>query len=885
MTDATPFPLPRSVRQTDVLSGNGGAVYGPFGFKIFDVEDVEVWTRPADAASFAKASVTVAKVSDLAFDTFTVTFAVALPITTEFVVRSARVAERSAGVKSGTRLDADALEKEFSKIAATDQELRRDIERAVSPAPGEEIQVLPSPDGSSLLGWSVDNKLVNRPADETSAGRAEAAADRAEAALAAALPSIVSEGGNATGLVDTSAVLAALTGSVRVTAGTYLVSNSITISADLISEGGVIKPASGVTVTIAGNINAGDYDRIFDGSLGGTVLPSGVRDWSICWWGFYADGSNGAANAAAKAHFDRSYALWSSARLAIYIPAGRYENSGAKDYTDMFVLWKTQTSVRGAGAASTWVKFGFHIMADDCELSGLTAWQVRYGLLLDDESDTSYPAVYGPTTNEYTMPRYGEPVRSSNSITAPNGRRLRSDISDFQAFNCTFGALNLDDSPDTYLTNCRFVASTVDGWVEYKSFRTGDDVGNTHWHGVVVEQSARHNLLILKAGTFATSNCKIFNTATGADRSVLILAKSQTAPNATGYEVIRQVWFNGISLETTAKRTLGITAVADAGSGHIKITLNGPHYIQRGHFFGNIIGTTDYNYSGAVVYSVVSATELILQKASGSFTFTSSQTGSFVLPQIDLWIEGEEDAWKRIIRTHIIGGDCNSFVIINARNVVMKGGLTGKESGYIRKCRSVVADVALGFNKYNSSDARYYEGFTAWNIDDESEVYRSGWYDDFSESYYTHQNGNKARNYDWASGPLERVGIEQMPSFRTYAEYAHGISEVGQMGAYGRDSAGNKTPYSLLRTYAQTITDGAEDALVILNYPRAGVFKDRWGFRNGFYSVDAAGGDPGTGRANFVGYNVGGVAGASGSFTTTNGKTVTVTNGIITAIA
>ncbi|PZU23913.1 MAG: hypothetical protein DI589_06560 [Shinella sp.] len=131
MTDATPFPLPRQTRQTDVLSGNGGTVYGPFGFKIFDIEDVEVWTRAADEVRFSRAAATVAKVSGLAFDAFTVAFAAALPVTTEFVVRSARVAERSAGVKSGTRLDPDALEKEFSKISTTDQELRRDLGRAV----------------------------------------------------------------------------------------------------------------------------------------------------------------------------------------------------------------------------------------------------------------------------------------------------------------------------------------------------------------------------------------------------------------------------------------------------------------------------------------------------------------------------------------------------------------------------------------------------------------------------------------------------------------------------------------------------------------------------------------------------------------------------------
>lgn len=131
MTDATPYPIPRSVRQTDLLYGNGGTVYGPFSFKIFDEQDVEVWARPYGSDNFSKVAAAVTKVSGQALDNFTVTLATALLPSAQFVVRAARVAERSAGVKSGTKIDPTALEKEFSKVATTLQELRRDLGRAV----------------------------------------------------------------------------------------------------------------------------------------------------------------------------------------------------------------------------------------------------------------------------------------------------------------------------------------------------------------------------------------------------------------------------------------------------------------------------------------------------------------------------------------------------------------------------------------------------------------------------------------------------------------------------------------------------------------------------------------------------------------------------------
>ncbi|RVK75419.1 hypothetical protein CN154_15055 [Sinorhizobium meliloti] len=157
-----PYPVPRSIRQTDILVGNGGKVYGPFdGLQIFDNEDVVVYTRTDDASPFEPVAVTVAKVSGLSFDFFTIEFSTAIDATTEFIVASERVPERSAAVKKGTMLDMTALEKELSKVATVDQELRRDVARAMKVGFGQEPQDLPVPVHGRVLGWS-NGQLANQ---------------------------------------------------------------------------------------------------------------------------------------------------------------------------------------------------------------------------------------------------------------------------------------------------------------------------------------------------------------------------------------------------------------------------------------------------------------------------------------------------------------------------------------------------------------------------------------------------------------------------------------------------------------------------------------------------------------------------------------------------
>ncbi len=66
------YIIPPALRQTAVLIGSGASTYGPFSFKIFDVEDVEVWARPSLAEGFSKVSAIVKKVNGETLDLFTI---------------------------------------------------------------------------------------------------------------------------------------------------------------------------------------------------------------------------------------------------------------------------------------------------------------------------------------------------------------------------------------------------------------------------------------------------------------------------------------------------------------------------------------------------------------------------------------------------------------------------------------------------------------------------------------------------------------------------------------------------------------------------------------------------------------------------------------------
>lgn len=184
----TPFPLPREVRRSDILSGDGtSSVYGPFSFKIFDFEDVTVYTRAQGDDYFSPAGVVVAKVENLPQDHFTVEFPAPLALTTEFYVEGLRRHERTSGITRGYQLDPAALEKELSKQGVALQELRRDATQ-VDPtvADGDTLMMVAGRLVKGANALDIANAQENAAAAAASAVAAGIAREAAEDAAAAA---------------------------------------------------------------------------------------------------------------------------------------------------------------------------------------------------------------------------------------------------------------------------------------------------------------------------------------------------------------------------------------------------------------------------------------------------------------------------------------------------------------------------------------------------------------------------------------------------------------------------------------------------------------------------------------------------------------------------
>jgi len=184
---ATPYLLPRETRESVVGAGNGTAgPYGPSDYKVFDTVDVKVFAKALGETVFSDvtAGCTIAKVNPAnAYDYFTVTFGAAVPATTAWFHQARRVAERSVAVTRGGSIDSNQLEKELSKQATVESEVRRDLDRAYAAQPGSGPGfVIPGAAGELMMSDAAGN-LVSSGENVTTI---EGATDTAVAAAVAA---------------------------------------------------------------------------------------------------------------------------------------------------------------------------------------------------------------------------------------------------------------------------------------------------------------------------------------------------------------------------------------------------------------------------------------------------------------------------------------------------------------------------------------------------------------------------------------------------------------------------------------------------------------------------------------------------------------------------
>ncbi|RWN78080.1 MAG: hypothetical protein EOS02_09985 [Mesorhizobium sp.] len=216
---ATPYPLPRETRESAILVGNGTVgPYGPSLYKIFDILDVVVLARATGEDFFSDVTdqVTVTKTTNAAYDTFSVTFDAAVPASTEWQHQARRVAERAVAVTRAGTIDSNQLEKELSKQATTQSEMRRDVDSAykaqVGSTPG---YVVPGAAGE-LMQSDVGGNLVGSGENVTSilgstASAVAAAATAVINAAAAVAAKVAAEGAAGAALMNATTRAEAVT--------------------------------------------------------------------------------------------------------------------------------------------------------------------------------------------------------------------------------------------------------------------------------------------------------------------------------------------------------------------------------------------------------------------------------------------------------------------------------------------------------------------------------------------------------------------------------------------------------------------------------------------------------------------------------------------------
>jgi hypothetical protein len=205
-------PIPRSVRRQQVTAADAQAVFGPTNFKVWDVSDVRVRVKAGGVGSFItqSAGVTVA-LTGAAPSPVTITFDVGRAAGDVVRMEGARTAERSTDVTMAGTIRGAALEAELDKAVTILQEVRRDIDDALSGTidGGSPVGVVtvPSPEGgmtlpsaatraNKLLGFNnagdpvattpagLPTNLVTVPVAETGGIEIPAAAARANKLLA-----------------------------------------------------------------------------------------------------------------------------------------------------------------------------------------------------------------------------------------------------------------------------------------------------------------------------------------------------------------------------------------------------------------------------------------------------------------------------------------------------------------------------------------------------------------------------------------------------------------------------------------------------------------------------------------------------------------------------
>lgn len=178
------YPFDRTSRISTIYNGNGTTKEWLLTWKIFDVQDVEVWRKLPGETTFSPyggASVTLTGEEPA---TFKVTFPTAPVLNTKLYFKGRRLHERSTAIKKANQVDLESVDRELTRIGYILQELYRETGFALKADPGVAPPALiqPTVDGKLLVG-GPGNSVMNGPSE----AEIQAMSDEAEAARDLAL--------------------------------------------------------------------------------------------------------------------------------------------------------------------------------------------------------------------------------------------------------------------------------------------------------------------------------------------------------------------------------------------------------------------------------------------------------------------------------------------------------------------------------------------------------------------------------------------------------------------------------------------------------------------------------------------------------------------------
>jgi len=371
--------------------------------------------------------------------------------------------------------------------------------------------------------------------------------------------------------------------------GTYLVNSNTTIAANLcFAAGAILKPASGVTITLSNPFTA-PLAQIFDQSAGGTAaLPSAMTEVYPEWWG--AKGDNAADDSAPlQSAVTQGIAGIRLAARIYKFGTGLTQDNSAGGFPGVGAL-ATRLDLRGESMANSILNYSGTNYA--ITLTGSTSSGTGQGIhALDNyrnfllQCSTANNANSGMNLTNKAWFKIEDVTFNLLNValllTSCYSASIKTCYFNSNTYGAFFNTNALGPSNVIIFDSCifqsnsyaAFLGSAVGAGVKFVncSFESNGTQGNANTGGAVLTLSAQYG----QVGPIIFENCYFEGNAGGADISV-----SNASATLTATVVIKNCLFQRIS--NTGYTTNNIN-ISTAG-GPVNVLLEGNSFFSTGTY-------------------------------------------------------------------------------------------------------------------------------------------------------------------------------------------------------------------------------------------------------------------------------------------------------------